>query len=109
MILPNAFIKWLLQRKEKVGLFNSLLLRWEHHLNVLLLEMKTNKNYDQLQVLEEILRRSLLKTLEIKGEVASTLMKKDFEMNKELLAKIQEQNQHLAKEKPHPNPRFGLN
>lgn len=92
MILLNEFTKWLLSKKQKVDFFTTLLLRGEQGLSFLLDEMKSKKDYDRLQTLEEVIRRSLLKILDAKGEVAIALMKKDFEMNKELLAKIQSQN-----------------
>lgn len=109
MIIINEAVKWLLTQKQKANLLSTTLSRWEVRLNALLLEMKTNKQYDQLQAMEEVLRRSLIKTLEVKGEVATTLLKKDFEMNKELLAKIQAQVVPQPEQKPHTNPRFGLN
>lgn len=109
MVIINEAIKWLLLKKQKASLLSSTLFRWETRLNTLLAEMQANKSYDQLQVVEEVLRRALLKTLEIKGEVAVTLMKKDFELNKELLAKIQAQIQPQPEQKPQTNPRFGLN
>ena len=98
MILLNEFTKWLLSKKQKVDFFTALLLRGEQGLSFLLDEMKSKKDYDRLQTLEEVVRRSLLKILDTKGEVAITLMKKDFEMNKELLAKTTKTiNQKLSK------------
>ena len=108
-MLVNLFIKWLVQKKQKVDPLTSLLLRWENSLNIMLTEMKINKNYDKLQILEETIRRGLLKTLEVKGEVGTTMVKKDFEMNKELLQKIQAQTIPVAPVNPvtQTKPRFG--
>ena len=105
----NLFVKWLVQKKQKVDPLTSLLLRWENSLNIMLTEMKINKNYDKLQILEETIRRGLLKTLEVKGEVGTTMVKKDFEMNKELLQKIQAQTIPVAPVNPvtQTKPRFG--
>src|SRR5271157_5263570 len=101
-MLLQILLRWLVQRKQKADLFTSLLLRWEHNLNILLAEMKVNKSYDKLQLLEETIRRGLLKTLEVKGEVGTSLVKKDFEMNKELVQKIQAQNIQVHPTTPAP-------
>lgn len=111
MIIVETFVKWLLQRKFKSETFTELLLKWEHRFNLLLLKLKAEKNYDQLQLLEEVVRRALLKILEVKGEVGTAMVKKDMEMNKELLAKIQAQNvpSTTPQVSPQTKPRFNVN
>lgn len=107
MILLDILAKRVFQKRQTVDPLATLLLNWDSKFNTLLSDMKENKSYSRLQLLEETLRKALLKTLDTKGEVAISLMKKDFEMNKELLAKIQEQNLPQSDQKQ--NPRFGLN
>ena len=72
MIL-EIFFKWLMQRKFKFETFNELLLKQEHRFNFLLLKLKTEQNYGQLQLLEDVVRRALLKILEVKGEVGTAM------------------------------------
>jgi hypothetical protein len=110
MIL-EIFFKWLMQRKFKFETFNELLLKQEHRFNLLLLKLKTEQNYGQLQLLEDVVRRALLKILEVKGEVGTAMVKKDFDMNKELLAKIQAQSTQPTSTQsiPQTKPRFNVN
>ena len=90
----------------------NLFLELKYRITILLETLKERKDYSQLQILEETLRDCLLKTLEIKGEIGMAMVKKDFEMNKELLEKIQEQiipQPPIQKVSPQTKPRFNVN
>lgn len=106
MVLLTELTQWALRKRGRTERLVNRLLHWDHRINMLISNFKQNRDYEQLQLLEESLRQMLLKVLDTKGEVATALMKKDFEMNKELLQKIQNQTQQ-SNEKNHP--RFGLN
>ena len=108
MILFDEFTQWALRKRERTERLINRLLHWDHRVNMMISGFKGSKDYEQLQLLEEALRQMLVKTLEAKGEVAVALMKKDFEMNKDLIAKIQgPASQQSDTQKQHP--RFGLN
>ena len=110
-MLLNLFFQWLFKKRLKTDSFIRLLLNWEYRFNLLLVKLRTEKNYDQLQRLEEVLRNALLRVLEVKGEIGASLVKKDFELNKDLVAKIQAQAaaQPPINSQPQTKPRFNVN
>lgn len=54
------------------------------------------KDYSSLQILEEVLRKLLISTINEKSSVAEDLVKKDVELNKDLLSKISSQQSNSS-------------